>query len=93
MKPCAYEMILDAYRACLTSSMNLLTSPTHEVFDGPFSTLLAFILSFFNEDKHLENTDSPINVTGIPQSSAEMAVHLPVPKYNYKPTLVDITIL
>ncbi len=47
-------------------STNLLLSPLYFVSFGPFNISLAFALSLNNDDKHLANTDSPINVTGIP---------------------------
>ena len=73
-------MIFDAYKACLICSINAVTSPTSDgLVLGPLKTLLALPLSFLREDKHLANTDSPIKVTGMPQSKAEIAVHFPVP--------------
>lgn len=61
---------------CSTNSCLL---PLYLFDDGPGKILLASTRSSFNDDKQRENTDSPINVTGIPRSSAEIAVHLPVP--------------
>ena len=59
-------------------STNSWLSPSKELA-GPVSFLLASILSSLSEDKHRAKTDSPIKVTGIPNSKADIAVHLPVP--------------
>lgn len=71
-------MILDAYNALRMCSMNSVLFPVNLATFGPGNSLLASTLSSFKEDKQRENTDSPIKVTGIPRSSAEIAVHLPI---------------
>ena len=60
------------------SLMNLTLSP---VFFGvgPCNIFDASTLSFLIAERHLEKTASPISVSGIPISSAVIAVHLPVP--------------
>ena len=44
-----------------------------------FVEIVKFFEITLSDDKHLANTDSAINVTGIPCSNAEIAVHFPVP--------------
>ena len=57
----------------------LLSGSSATLGFGPFKTFAAATRSSFNADKQRANTASPINVTGMPKSSALMAVHLPVP--------------
>jgi len=51
------------------------------VFDlaGPLRTLEAATRSSLSADRQRAKTLSPIRVSGMPRSSAEIAVHLPVP--------------
>ena len=79
MKPWAYEMILDAYRACSRSSMNCFLSPVNGSICGPPMTLDARTRSSLIDDRQRAKTASPMRVTGMPRSSALVAVHLPVP--------------
>ena len=46
---------------------------------GPCSTAEAATRSSFSEESARANTASPISVSGMPWSSAEITVHLPVP--------------
>jgi hypothetical protein len=54
-------------------------SPEKEPSLGPLRSLDALTRSALSEDRQRAKTDSPIRVTGVPSSSDEMAVHLPVP--------------
>ena len=70
---------MEQYRARRTSSMNSFFSLTVRVFNGPCSSFDACTRSSFSAERHRANTLSPISVSGIPRSSAEIAVHFPVP--------------
>ena len=62
------------------SSINSFLSPRN-TSEGPLNILLAETLSDFKADRQRAKTASPIRVTGIPKSNADMAVHFPVPFY------------
>ena len=59
------------------ASTNSTRSPSYFVSAGPRRIVLAFSLSSSSEERQRAKTDSPMRVTGIPYSSAEIAVHLP----------------
>ena len=59
--------------------MNSFFSEIVFAFGGPLSTFEAATRSSLIEDRNRANTLSPISVSGMPRSSAEIAVHLPVP--------------
>ncbi len=79
MKPWAYEMIFDAYRACSRLARNSSLLPVNLLRLGPSSSLEARVRSSLSELRHLAKTASPMRVTGMPRSRALIAVHFPVP--------------